>query len=543
MLIFQDKIIARSINCYPGEQLLSRYTVPGSQVIASGNCSNEKILIGNKVLRNFTNSKYPVCTIKTGGFVLLDYGCELSGGVRIVTGMMPSCKVRLRFGESVAEACADPNMDHVIHDVILPLSLLSSTDFGNTGFRFVRLDVLEGNLELVNLCAIAEIHTFEQKGYFHCSDELLNRIFDTASRTVSLCIQDYILDGIKRDRLLWGGDMHPEVQAILHVFGAIAPIDHTIGELCNNTISGSFINGHTSYSLWMLMVIHELWYYSNDNEILNKYKWFIVETVNKYLPMIAEDGVVTLTGYVFLDWPSSGDPTGVQAGLHGLLSLALQRAKTMYKELGLDTYPIEKALDYLTLRVPAPGCNKGAAALQHLAKLADRTQELEKNPFSNITTFLGGYVLQAKDNRKALELVRKYWGGMLSMNATTFWEDFDLEWLKENPTKIDEMPIAGRKNIHADFGSYCYQGFRHSLCHGWASGPVSWCMQKILGITPLKPGFAEISFTPDLCGMEFAEGAVPTPYGVIKVKLQKGKEPQITLPSARQKIQTESMCQ
>ena len=92
------------------------------------------------------------------------------------------------------------------------------------------------------------------------------------------------------------------------------------------------------------------------------------------------------------------------------------------------------------------GGNKGAAALQHLAKLADRAQELEKNPFSNITTFLGGYVLQAKDNRKALELVRKYWGGMLSMNATTFWEDFDLEWLKENPTRIDEMPIAGRKN-------------------------------------------------------------------------------------------------
>ena len=36
-------------------------------------------------------------------------------------------------------------------------------------------------------------------------------------------MQDYLWDGIKRDRLVWIGDMHPETRTILAVFG-----DHEI---------------------------------------------------------------------------------------------------------------------------------------------------------------------------------------------------------------------------------------------------------------------------------------------------------------------------
>jgi alpha-L-rhamnosidase len=39
--------------------------------------------------------------------------------------------------------------------------------------------------------------------------------------------------------------------------------------------------------------------------------------------------------------------------------------------------------------------------------------------------------------------------------------------------QIDEIVPAGKKDIHDDYGAYCYVGFRHSLCHGWASGPTA----------------------------------------------------------------------
>ena len=93
------------------------------------------------------------------------------------------------------------------------------------------------------------------------------------------------------------------------------------------------------------------------------------------------------------------------------------------------------------------------------------------------------------------------------------------------------MPVSGRPDIHADFGDHCYKGLRHSFCHGWAAGPAAWCAQKILGVSPAEPGFKKVKFTPDLCGLEWAKGTVPTPYGVITVSLEKGKAPNIILPS------------
>jgi hypothetical protein len=60
---------------------------------------------------------------------------------------------------------------------------------------------------------------------------------------------------------------------------------------------------------------------------------------------------------------------------------------------------------------------------------------------------------------------------MLAKGATTFWEDFDLDWC-ENSSTIDRFPKKGQRDIHGDFGAYCYLGFRHSLCHGWSSAVI-----------------------------------------------------------------------
>lgn len=52
------------------------------------------------------------------------------------------------------------------------------------------------------------------------------------------------------------------------------------------------------------------------------------------------------------------------------------------------------------------------------------------------------------------------------------------------------------KDIHGDCGAYCYVGFRHSLCHGWASGPTSWLSRHILGVEVIEPGCRQVRITP-----------------------------------------------
>ena len=233
--------------------------------------------------------------------------------------------------------------------------------------------------------------------------------------------------------------------------------------------------------------------------------------------------------HLFLDWPSDYDKERVLAGLQGLLALALNAAAEMKKALKQDASSEIGAVENLKKKVLDSGLHKTASALQQLAGLACRKEVFDHEPFNDVSTFLGYYVLLAKENCSALELVKNYWGGMLDMGATSFWEDFDLKWCK-NATRIDEIPVPGRPDIHADFGDHCYKGLRHSLCHGWAAGPAAWCSQKILGIMPVEPGFRKISFTPDLCGLKWAKGTIPTPHGVISVSLEEGKAPEITLP-------------
>lgn len=121
---------------------------------------------------------------------------------------------------------------------------------------------------------------------------------------------------------------------------------------------------------------------------------------------------------------------------------------------------------------------------------------------------------------EAMDIIREYWGGMLDMGATTFWEDFDLDWTK-NASRIDEFVPEGKDDIHGDFGGYCYKGYRHSLCHGWASGPTAWLSNHVLGVEIIEPGCKKVCITPHLGDLKWAEGFYPTPYGQIYIRHEK----------------------
>jgi hypothetical protein len=154
-----------------------------------------------------------------------------------------------------------------------------------------------------------------------------------------------------------------------------------------------------------------------------------------------------------------------------------------------------------------------------------------------LSTFYGYYVLQARalagDIAGCLDLIRVYWGGMLDGGATTFWEGFEIDWL-ETAGRIDEVVPPGRRDLHADFGDWCYKGLRHSLCHGWAAGPTAWLSEHVLGVSPAAPGFAEAAIRPHLGGLDWARGTVPTPHGVIGVSHERRADgtvaTEVTLP-------------
>jgi hypothetical protein len=175
--------------------------------------------------------------------------------------------------------------------------------------------------------------------------------------------------------------------------------------------------------------------------------------------------------------------------------------------------------------IPDPNGSKQAAALMAIAGLTSpekaNKEVLSVGGAANFSTFYGYYMLEAKaaagDHQAAMDVIKQYWGAMLDLGATTFWEDFNLDWLP-NAARIDELVPEGKVDIHGDYGAYCYLGFRHSLCHGWASGPTAWLTEHVLGVKVIEPGCKALKITPHLGDLKFVEGTYPTPYGVVTIK-------------------------
>jgi alpha-L-rhamnosidase len=485
--------------------------------------------------------------------ILLDFGKELQGGLQIVTDawkVKGPIKLRVRFGESASEAMSDIDTikgatnDHAMRDFEISVPWLGKLEVGNSGFRFVRIDLIDDNKELI-LKEVKAIFTFRDIPYlgsFKCSDPLLNQIWETGAYTVHLNMQDYLLDGIKRDRLVWVGDMHPETSTIAAVFGYNEVVPKSLDISRDNTPLPRWMNGISAYSMWWI-IIHRDWYYHNgDLKYLKEQRAYLVKLLAQLATKIDADGNEKLDAR-FLDWPSSENPKGVHAGLQALMVMTFNAGADLCKILNepASVKLCEESSARLKKNIPAINKSKQAASLMALAGIIPAKQAdkdvISVNGVHDFSTFYGYYMLKAKakagDYQGAMDNIKEYWGAMLSLGATTFWEDFNIDWLP-NASRIDELVPEGKKDIHGDYGAYCYKGFRHSLCHGWASGPTPWLTEYVLGVKVIEPGCKVIKIEPHLGNLTFAEGTFPTPMGIVKIKhtkLPNGKiESQIVAP-------------
>ncbi len=485
--------------------------------------------------------------------ILLDFGKEIHGGLQLVTGMWKvkgPVKLRIRFGESASEAMSDIDTikgatnDHAMRDFEISVPWLGKLEVGNSGFRFVRIDLIDENKELI-LKEARAIFTFRDIPYlgsFKSSDPLLNKIWETGAYTVHLNMQDYLWDGIKRDRLVWVGDMHPETSTIASVFGYNEVVPKSLDLSRDITPLPQWMNGISAYSMWWI-IIHRDWYYHNgDLKYLKEQRAYLVKLLAQLATKIDANGNEKLDAR-FLDWPSSENPKGIHAGLQALMVMTFNAGADLCKILNepASVKLCEESAAKLKKNIPEINKSKQAASLMALAgiipaKQADK-EVISVNGAHDFSTFYGYYMLKAKaeagDYQGAMNNIKEYWGAMLNLGATTFWEDFNLNWLP-NASRIDELVPDGKKDIHGDYGAYCYVGFRHSLCHGWASGPTPWLTEYVLGVKVMEPGCKVIKIEPHLGDLTFAEGTFPTPMGIIKIKhikLANGKiDSQITAP-------------
>ena len=520
----------------PQPEFVTEYLTPVRVMQAIGPVEDVQYLL-QPYEGQVSTSEDEVVMLHEGASILLDFGKEIQGGIQIVRtidGSHQAARFRLCLGESVTEALSSVDApettatnDHSARDVEISVPWLGSMEYGNSGFRFARLDLLDADGEAVGLVtvrAISRLRNIPYLGAFRCSDNRLNQIWQTGAYTVHLCMQDYLWDGVKRDRLVWMGDMHPEVMTANSVFGNQAVIQKSLDYVRDHTPANDWMNGICSYSLWWIIIQHHLYQWYGDKAYLQEQAIYLTALLDHVMAQMKGSREAYPEGR-FIDWPSNDQPAVIHAGLQALSVRALEAGAEMAGWLDKPALK-EKCLEVtreLRQYVPDMVDNSQAAALLSLSGMvgaAEASAIILKNGPEAFTSFMGYYLLEALARSghyaEAMQLISDYWGRMLDLGATTFWEDFNYRDAK-NAARIDEIVPEGRFDIHADGGAWCYVGLRHSFCHGWASGPTAWLSAHVLGIEPVEPGFKTVRITPHLGQLDWAEGAFPTPYGVIEV--------------------------
>ncbi len=156
----------------------------------------------------------------------------------------------------------------------------------------------------------------------------------------------------------------------------------------------------------------------------------------------------------------------------------------------------------------------------------------------DMTPYYGCFLLTAYSRlghtQDALDYARRFWGGMIAQGGTTFWERYNTSWQFAGPDLV-RSPAGG--------------DYEMSLCHAWSSGVTSWLTECVLGIRPTSGGFKTVVIAPDLGDLRWAAGDVPTPHGVIRVRVTRtgkhlacrvtlppGTDAQIRLPGKTQSL-------
>ncbi len=510
---------------------------PVKIISSSGNVLNAEVLLKEKILQITTSE--PDCMVlsnKTGNknaYVIFDFGKEINAKIRILTYIADGADyadLRITYGESVSEALSEigykgATNDHSIRDFKYSFPSYSDMTLNESGFRFVKIELINKkvSVRIKSVVAVSSIRNIEYLGSFRCDNDVLNKIYDTAAYTCHLNMQQYIWDGIKRDRLVWVGDMHPEMLAVRTIFGNHNIISNSLRFMRESTPLPQWMNGMPTYSLWWIIILWDWYYYTGDRDFLAENKEYAINLIEIICNLVNKDGTDNLPSY-FLDWPCNNKKAGI-SGSRALLAYCYDKAQMLCCEFGLkilaDDCKLKK--DYLLKTKANSYGAKQVEAFYSLSSWVDKLEAgnkiLEKG-CHGFSTFMSYYLLKSAaeaDMTKALNALEEYYGAMLKMGATTFWEDFDITWA-ENSFRIDEIPRKGKKDIHGDFGAFCYKGLRHSLCHGWASGPVAFLAEEVLGIKILSPGCKKVKISPKLGKLKFAEGAYPTPHGLIKIK-------------------------
>ncbi len=496
--------------------------------------------------------------------IVLDFGKVVSGRVHVVTGASNQPPVRLAGSEALEFLSRDGDITWGEQRAYgwQPDRLGDRFISGQLTFRYLML-YLAGNGQ-VDIDQIAlEFLPFHgtsdtYAGCFESSDDELNRIWYAGAYTLELNTvgtdsgEWLVLDGAKRDRAVWIGDLavaarmeyatHNQPVAIRDSLASMADLQRPDG-----TIPPSSFLDHTlilyDYYAWWVVAFAEYYLYTGDEAFARDYYAHMQRQLEWFTTATGPNGLIVKDAGI--EWAftlgRNGEVTYINTVYYNALRVAAEMAETLgladdatvWREraegiksainarlwdAGRGVYvDSDRDRNHVPQDANALAVLYGIASDDQARTILDYLQRTMWTPFGatnvdvpyghglyhdkRIWPFMGYFEVEARfaagDDSRAYDLIRREWGHMLRRDpGSTMWE-----WMLADGT------------IENGFAS---------LAHAWSGGVTASLTEHTLGIQRTGPRYTTFNAIPAIGDLSWARGRVPTPLGDIDVSWQAG---------------------
>ncbi|WP_460542019.1 alpha-L-rhamnosidase-related protein [Echinicola sediminis] len=464
---------------------------------------------------------------------LVDFGRETFGYIKF-HGLEGEGKLSIYYGESEEEAMDSAYCETLDHVILDGSQAAEHTLENSKAFRYVQIQH-DAGVSYDSVSMLYEYLPVEYRGEWNSSDELLNEIWDVSAYTMHLNTREFFLDGIKRDRWIWSGDAYQSYLMNYYLFFDNASVRRTLLALRGKDPVSSHMNTIMDYSFYWFVGIYDYYLYSGDAEFIKNFYPRMVSMMDFCLERRNANGMMEgLPGdWIFIDWADGLSKQGEVSFEQMLLARSLE-AMAVSAEIAGDKEGqanYQRMADEMKKKLFEVFWSEDREAIMHQRvdgkvldnvtryanmfgiffdyfseeqKQAVKQSVLLNDEVQQITTpYMRFYELEALcamgEQEFVLDEIRDYWGDMLDLGATSFWEKYDPKESGE-----EHLAMYGRP-------------YGKSLCHAWGASPIYLFGKYYLGVKPLTEGYKMYEISPALGGLEWMEGKVPTPEGEIEV--------------------------
>ncbi|MBB6672492.1 alpha-L-rhamnosidase-related protein [Cohnella nanjingensis] len=482
--------------------------------------------------------------------ITYDFGAEIVGYPELEVYAEEGGVLQLYYGESLEMALMDTFLLRKGSNTLAP--------FGRRAFRYMKVAALATPLPLrISRLQVRFVHyPFTGEASFQCSDERLNRIWETGRYTTIVNSQHHFEDCPYREAALWVADAVVMAKVVYQTFNDPALVRKSLLQGARIQNADGSIPGTgpqrnpfllPDFCAHWLFGVRAYYAYTRDRAFIEEIWPYAIKLADWFADQEDEQGLFAGADrdgwWCFIDWSDDIDRRDRATAVSCFYYKFLHTAAFMAEELG-DADRAEgfrRRADALRqtirarFRVPGTGLyadclteaglSSSVTAQTNFAAAWSGIMEAEEAADFVRRHYLTGklppirgaffyhIVLETLFNcgyaEEAVRLIRDYWGAMLDRGATTWWETFDPSL----PFPTTPSPYMGHTP------TFLQDSIPVSLSHGWGASPTYLLSSEVLGVNMAEAGIGAVALAPTAVeGIAWASGVIPTPQGDIRAE-------------------------